>query len=74
MKAWLAGLAVLGSAALGGCAVYPAPIEAGVSVAGPPVYVGPAPVVVAPRPYYYGYGPYYRPYPYRGYYRHRYWR
>lgn len=72
MKAWLAGVAVLGAAGLTGCAVYPAPYEAGVAVAPAPVVVAPAPVVVAPRPYY---GPYYRPYPYRGgHYRgHRHW-
>lgn len=55
MKAWLAGLGAVAAAGLTGCAVYPAPVDAGVTVG-----VG-APVYVAPRPYYYGY-------PYRGYY------
>lgn len=61
MKAWLAGLGAVAAAGLSGCAVYPAPVDAGVTVGvGAPVYVAPPPVVVAPRPYYYGY-------PYRGY-------
>ncbi|TWG82733.1 hypothetical protein L602_003400000170 [Cupriavidus gilardii J11] len=70
-KGLVVGAIAVLAAGLGGCAVYPAPYEAGVAVAAPPVYVAPAPVVVAPRPYY---GPYYRPYPYRGYHRHRDWR
>lgn len=72
MRTLLIGLAGgLAAATLGGCAVYPAPVEANVAVGPAPVYVAPAPVVVAPRPYYYGGYGYYG----RGYYgpRWRHW-
>jgi hypothetical protein len=69
MKALIVGFAVAASAALGGCAVYPAPVAVGPGYAEPaPAYVAPS-VVVAPAPYY-GYG-YYGGY--RGY-RYRHWR
>lgn len=66
---WIGLAGGLVAATLGGCAVYPAPVEANVAVG--PAYVAPAPVVVAPRPYYYGGYGYYG----RGYYgpRWRHW-